>query len=262
MILHIVAFLATAAAMSTAGHVPEDPVWMTESCAGFTLHYTAHDQGRVPEYRRLVETGVRDVGTFFDAPFRNEFDVFIHPDRLSMDTTWQQAWGMPGFRSECWMVASGVADRLDLLSPAIWTSAACEHDAADSLRTRQLITHELVHVFHGQRNASPDFSTVDGLDWFVEGLATYASGQCDSLRLAGVRQAVSDGTIPASLDDFWTGKLRYGLSGSVVMTIDRTYGREILEALLPLSRRSDVLDLLNTTEGGLLERWAAFVMSD
>lgn len=67
-------------------------------------------------------------------------------------------------------------------------------------KTQQLITHELVHVYHGQLNASPDFSNVEGIDWFVEGLATYASGQCDSLRISEIKKAISGNKIPNGLD--------------------------------------------------------------
>ena len=80
------------------------------------------------------------------------------------------------------MVASGVASKLDMLSPLQWAKESCEHDYADKLKTQQIIAHELVHVFHGQLNVSPDFSDVTNLDWFVEGLATYASGQLDKVR--------------------------------------------------------------------------------
>ena len=79
----------------------------------------------------------------------------------------------------------------------------------------------MVHVCHGQFNSSPDFS------WFVKGLATYASGQFDSLRLEEIKKAVVENKIPVSLNSFWTGNLRYELSGSVVLFIDKN-GEEIL----------------------------------
>ncbi|MFZ4520792.1 MAG: hypothetical protein ACOYNC_03750 [Bacteroidales bacterium] len=49
---------------------------------------------------------------------------------------------------------------------------SCEHVYSEKLKTQQIITHELVNVYHGQLNAGPDFSDVSGIDWFVEGLAT------------------------------------------------------------------------------------------
>jgi len=44
--------------------------------------------------------------------------------------------------------------------------------------------------------------------------------QCQKLK-----KAIKNNQIPESLDSFWTGKIKYGLSGSVVMFIDRKYGR-------------------------------------
>src|SRR6187551_2042138 len=109
---------------------------------------------------------------FFKSPFKNRFQLFIHPNRQSLDSSWQKDWNMPAFKSECWMVASGIATRLDVISPRRWDKEACEHVYAETKKTQLLITHELIHVYHGQLNTSPDFSNVDGIDWFVEGLAT------------------------------------------------------------------------------------------
>jgi hypothetical protein len=146
-----------------------------------------------------------------------------------------------------------------MISPKKWDTEACEHKYQDSQKTQQLITHELVHVFHGQHNQSPDFSNVEGIDWFVEGLATYTSGQCDAKRIADVKKALADNKIPLGLDQFWSGKIKYGLSGSVVQFIDHKYGREKLIALLPFSKKADILSKLNITEQALLEEWKAYI---
>jgi hypothetical protein len=123
-----------------------------------------------------------------------------------------------------------------------------------------LITHELVHIYHGQQNVSADFGDVEGLDWFVEGLATYASGQCDSSRIAEIRKSIADDKIPNNLDNFWTGKMRYGLSGSVVMYIDRKYGRAKLNELLAFNKKAQLLSTLKTTETELLEGWKDYII--
>ena len=157
------------------------------------------------------------------------------------------------------MVASGVASRLDILSPRLWDKESCEHSYSDKTKTQQLITHELVHVFHGQLNISPDFSDVTDIDWFVEGLATFASGQCNKASINEVKRALAENEIPASLDSFWTGKLRYSLSGSVVMYIDKKFGRIKLKALLKFNKKSELLDSLKITEAELLTGWADFI---
>jgi hypothetical protein len=244
---------------------------------GFVAHVTAQDWKKIkgnnyqinfqeaagadiPEYQQQIESGIKSVNGFFGV-YPKPFDVYIHPTRRSLDSTWQKDWSMPDFRSECWMVASGIATKLDMIAPKQWDQLACEHRYADKEKTQLLITHELVHVYHGQHNVSPDFSDVDGIDWLVEGLATYASGQCDDVRIAGVKKAVAEHRAPTRLDDFWKGDQKYGLSGSVVMYIDTQFGRAKLKLLLPLNNKSDVLSALGITEEHLLEEWKKYVGS-
>lgn len=159
------------------------------------------------------------------------------------------------------MVASGVADKLDIISPKLWDTQSCEHIYSETTHTQQLITHELVHVFHGQQNVSSDFSNVEGIDWFVEGLATYASGQCDTQRITDVKKAISNNKIPKNLDNFWSGKIKYGLSGSVVMFMDNKYGRTKIIELLPFNKKSEILSALKTTESELLLEWQNYIQN-
>lgn len=157
------------------------------------------------------------------------------------------------------MVASGVSSRLEVISPKFWDKEACEHVYSETEKTQQLITHELVHVYHGQQNISPDFSNVEGIDWFVEGLATFVSHQCDSFRISEIKKAINEDKIPKDLDSFWTGKIKYGLSGSVVMFIHYKYGGEKLKELLPLSKKIEILSALKTTEAELLGDWKEYI---
>lgn len=233
--------------------------WLTKKYSSFAIHYTKADENNMGVYANLVTTGKREVEEFFHAKYKNNFDVFVHYNRASLDSTWQKDWNMPAFKSECWMVASGVATKLDMISPKQWNKESCEHKYEDSIATQQLITHELVHVFHGQYNKSPDFSDVDNIDWFVEGLATYVSGQCSCKRITEIQKAISENKIPSSLNDFWKGDMRYGLSGAVVMYIDKTYGREKLKQLLPLNKKQDILSTLNISENDLLQNWKKFI---
>ncbi|MEZ5024287.1 MAG: hypothetical protein R2728_13680 [Chitinophagales bacterium] len=196
---------------------------------------------------------------FFQAKYNQDFGIYVHPNRASLDKAWQKDWNMPDFTSQCWMVASGVADKLDIISPKMWESLACEHTFANTIKTQNLITHELVHVFHGQLNESRDFSDVTGIDWLVEGLATYASGQCDSVRISQVKTALLKNEVPEILDQFWTGSLKYGLSGSVVMYLDDKYGREKLTSLLKYNDIKDVLNSLATTESEIMDGWRKYM---
>jgi hypothetical protein len=233
--------------------------WLTEKHEQYTLHYTSIDLQNKDAYNALLEKGVKSVQSFLKSPFKKPFEIYIHPNRQSLDTQWQKDWGMPDFKSDCWMVASGVATRLDMLSPKRWSTEACEHNYNETEKTQNLITHELFHVYHGQVNVSPDFSNTDKIDWFVEGFATYASGQCDADRIKEIKKAIAENKIPASLDNFWTGKLKYGLSGSVVMYIDQKYGREQLKALLVLNKKADILNHLAVSEEDLLKNWKQYI---
>jgi hypothetical protein len=248
-------FLST---LSVTAHNPASE-WRMEEHDSYRLHYQVAEPGEISTYRNLIQTGVENVEKFMKSEFNSSFEVYIHPNRLSIDQTWQQDWNYPEFKSECWMVTSGIANKMDLLSPGRWEDEACEHIASETEETGRLITHELFHVYHGQRNASPDFSELCGLDWFAEGFATYASGQCDPQRMGEVKKAIKNGNAPDALDNFWEGKLRYGLSGSVVMYIDQTFGRVKLADLLVFNQKTEVLESLGLTEEKLLEEWEAFI---
>lgn len=221
--------------------------WYSRPSVNFSVHYTGRDSSLVPGLGSAAAGAVLDVGSFFSHSFASRFDIFLFPDRQSLDRQWRRAWGNSTFRSECWMVAGGVADRLDILSPRVWKTESCEHEPADSLEFRQLLTHELVHVFHGQHNPRPTFDGLDSLSWFIEGVATYASGQLDPRRLAETRSLVREGKAPVSLGAFWTGRARYGMAGSMVFFIDQTYGRPVLYRLLAFKEQAGMLDLLGVS---------------
>ena len=236
-----------------------DSNWKSTDNKSFTLFYTDQDEDNLDEYSNLLFAGIAKAKNFFGSAYKSKFDIYIHPNRKSLDSTWQKDWNMPTFKSECWMVASGVGKRLDVISPKTWDKEACDHKSSDEWEMRGILWHELVHVFHGQFNASPDFSDVENVDWFVEGLATYASGQLDSARIAEVKKLVAENKVPAALDNFWTGKSRYGLSGSVVMYIDKKYGRKKLVELLPFNKKAAILQCLKISETELLNDWSSFI---
>src|SRR5258706_4535861 len=85
--------------------------WLKKENKKYTPNYKSTDKTNIKEYQQLIKTGYITVEKFFDKPFAHKFQVYIHPDRNSLDSTWQQDWKMPGFKSECWMEANGVAKR-------------------------------------------------------------------------------------------------------------------------------------------------------
>jgi len=158
------------------------------------------------------------------------------------------------------MVASGIANSLSILSPRVWMEEACEHDPADSAHLGELITHEMVHVYHGQLSPRPDFAGMDDIGWFVEGLATYVSGQLEGSHRYRDRQAIDSGAAPDNLEDAWSGNYRYGVCGSLVKFIDVTYGRDMIKSLLPAVTEEEILTKLKSTESELLGRWREYVV--
>ena len=240
---------------------PETSQWMIKDCKSFALRYTEADTCNLKEYLKILNNGCQSVDNFFKESFKNKFTVFIHPNRYSLDTTWEKDWNMPNYKSECWMVASGTATKLDMISPKTWDKESCEHKYNDSDKTQKIITHELFHVYHGQLKTSP-FSELDSIEWFVEGFATFASGQNDSTRIPEIVSAINNQTIPKSLYEFYSGKLRYVLSGSIVMFIDKEYGRKKLKELLTYSSSKDILNALHISEFDLIAKWTKFIQTN
>ena len=246
--------------VSTLAGPSDSATWQKKDHPAFTFSYQDADQKISNEIDLDVDKGISRITSFFGHEFANKFQVFLFPNRALLDKQWQTDWGLPGFKAECWMVASGVAQRLDILSPNMWKKETCEHDATDKHEVESLIVHELVHVFHGQVNPRPDFTGLDDLGWLIEGVATYASGQLNNKRMESVRRVVADGKAPAALEDFWKGKDKYGLAGSLVKYVDKKYGRSVLFQLLGQTDEKSILEVLMTDENGLIEGWKKSVL--
>ncbi|HEX6882041.1 MAG TPA: hypothetical protein VF530_01605 [Planctomycetota bacterium] len=254
--------LLAPALVLAACRAPEEKPVAAPSPAPEVVHlaWQPVDEAEAARLAPLVREAVARVEAFFCAPFPRPFALTVHPDRAAFDASFPPEWGLG--RTECWMVASGVADGVQLLSPRAWRAEACEHDPADEAHLLRLLAHELVHVYHGQHNPSPDFVDVTGIDWFAEGLATFASGQLADPQLAPAREALTTGAGPATLARAWTGKYRYGVSGSLVAFVDGEIGRARLRECLGATCPEELLPLVGLTEEELLARWRAAVLAD
>ena len=247
-------FYSVSFARNVAG-VNDSIEWKELARDKYTFHYTLADQNLIKKIDSYLQTGLDYIVNYFHHSFTNKFEVFIFPNRTLMDKQWQKEWGDSTLQSQCWMIASGVAHRLDMLSPNAWPKEACEHNANDSTEIRQVIWHELIHVFHGQYNPDHTFNYIEGLDWLVEGLATYVSGQLDEKRLQRVKQLIKENKTPSTLANFWKGQEKYGLSGSMVNYIDNTFGRGKLFSLLKFTNKQDALNFLGFSEEQLINSW-------
>jgi hypothetical protein len=197
---------------------------------------------------------VQQIESFFGAPFPEPVHFKVVADRAGFDEAVAKYGLSP---TQCWMVGMGTADVMVVLSPEAWTKQACEHDAKDLEATRLLIKHELIHVYHGQFNPTRDFTGVDDLDWFIEGLAVFGSGQLTKDRLDALHTAVAQGQTPTELSKIWTGPNRYGFAGSLVGYVDAKWGRATTVRLLKVKSTAEALAILGTDEKALLNGWRA-----
>jgi len=230
-------------------------IWRSEKNGQYHLHYTEADTNILAATKNYLITGNSHINKFFAQPFLHSFETYIFPERAQLDKQWQQDWSDTSFHSQCWMVASGVGDRLDILSTNAWAKDACDHDGNDSAELRRLIWHEMVHVYHGQHNADHKFEKMENMDWLVEGVATYVAGQLTEKRISAVKKSIAEGKQPTQLNQFWKGNLRYGLAGSLVGYIDQKFGRKKLFHLQQLSSTEAALTFLGTTEQQIIGEW-------
>lgn len=226
----------------------------------FSSSAIASEPNPAAAVRDLAEREKGRVVTFFGAPFPREVETKILPSRAAFDEHFAQ-WE-PGAKTECWMVATGASKGIAVLALDRWSSEACEHDASDSEHVRGIIAHELVHVYHAQKSPSRDFVGMDDLGWFIEGLAVYASGQLEAKHAGAARAALEAGKGPVDLASAWSGRYRYGVCGSLVAYVDKTFGRDTTLQLLTVTTQSDALKILGLTESQLLERWRTSVTSE
>ena len=213
--------------------------------------------GKGKELQGVLDDGVRNVESFFGWRYSKPFTVVVVPDRAAFDAALPPEWGMG--QTQCWMVACGVSDRVFLLDPSTWSAQACEHDPSDPAHVAGICAHELMHVFHGQKNPTGDFTGCDAIGWFVEGLATYSSGQLEREHAGRAREAFASGAAPKTLEEAWSGQYRYGVAGSLVAYIDHAFGRKTLLELLAATSEEQILDRLDLTEDGLLAGWKQYV---
>lgn len=203
--------------------------------------------------RSALNAGEAAVVAFFGEPFREDVRVTIAADRAEFNAAFPPEWGMTS--TECWMVGTGVAGFLAVLSPSAWARDACEHNATDPSEFQAIVTHELVHVYHGERNPTGDFTGMDDLGWFVEGVAILVAGQLGDDDRASAADAIAEGAAPTRLAAAWSGKYRYGVSGSMAAYLDAKWGREKTKSLLAAVTQEELLASLGVTEDEFIAGW-------
>jgi hypothetical protein len=200
----------------------------------------------------LMKQGRAEVERFFGESFPRSFEVKTFQDREALTDFARKRWGFE--KTECWMVAMGVSSMIVVLSPDAWKTQACEHQPTPA-HIREILTHELVHVYHGQHNPSHEFDGMDDVGWFVEGLAIHAAKQLTDERMSRFRKAIAKGQTPSRLADAWSGPNRYAICGSLVQFIETRWGRAMIKNLLSATSNAEILKELGVSEDELLTEW-------
>ena len=252
----LIGVLALAACSS--GTAPEDG-WLRRQANGITVEYRAIDEDIATQMFMHAEWGRVSIENFFSIRGPATFTARVYPDRASLANFFEL--NHPDTEHECWMVASANAREIVMLSPRLWATDACGHDGTNAMHVRQVITHEVVHVFHHQRNPDPIRLQVEA-EWFEEGVAVLVSGQLDAAARSAVKQFVQNGFAPTTLAQALSlSPNAYATAGSLVDYIHATHGVGQLLTLLGEDRSSGLFTRLGTTESALLSAWRQFVLT-
>ncbi len=254
----VACFLVFACAEGSGPNDAGARLWSSVGDAAVRVEYRGEDASLASATLEHARAGRAAAEAFLGEPFPDGFTVRVYPDRASLTDYWRSAWREPALVPECWMIASATRSLAVTLSPRVWSKSACSHDGADATHVRRIISHEIVHVLHGQLNPLPEVNSVAALKWLTEGLAYCGAGQMDDAARAQVRALIARGYAPTSLESILTGEGGYAAVASIVAYIDSTYGRAKLRGLVRATSTSEALSMLSVSEEALLEGWRAF----
>lgn len=236
----------------------EGPTGSEADVSKLDITYEAADSNSAVVLQAYALNGMAQIERFFGRSFPEPVMLTILPDREAFDAYAAKKWGLT--QTQCWMVGAAGTHDVVLLTTRLW-EPACDHDASDERHVRDLLVHEFVHAFHMQINPSDEFERADEVGWFVEGLATYVSGQLEAGHLVRAHEAVEKGETPDHLVDAWSGPYRYGVAGSMAAFLDELLGRGQFGTLLAATTQAELLDPVGMTERDFLEAWKAWVLS-
>src|SRR5688572_1483154 len=202
----------------------ENP-WRSLTGGSVTIEYQSLDGALTADLHAHALSGRSSVEAFFGSPLNGAITLRVYPDRASLTTHWRSAWNQPDLQPECWMIASANDQLVVILTPRVWSSAACGHEGGNAQHVSRVIAHEIAHVLHRRVNTAPGFVGENDLWWFVEGVAVLASGQLDPAARSRVRALVLAGYSPTTPQGALNGSNGYDVVGSMVAFIDSHAGR-------------------------------------
>ncbi len=218
--------------------------WLVLANASARLEFQATDQSRAAAWLELATTGRQAVAAFFRQPADGPYTVRVYPDRPGFEALWRAN----GFQPACWMIGRATKSLVEVLSPRLWAGEGCGHSEAE---TAVILTHELTHVLHAQRNPLPEVNYATALKWFNEGIAIYLAGQLTDGMRARAR-AWAQSPSPGGLSGLGISADTYAVGGALVELLDQRSGRGALWTALEATSTADLLSALGSTEAEVL----------
>ena len=181
-------------------------------------------------------------------PNRNEFDRLV-ADLLGVEIE---------IPSNPKRIAQPQKTDLVVLSPSAYEQHSTYKYFPDEYR--RLLFHEMTHIF--EEYLTPDMETVPR-GW-GEGLAVYLSGQWKYEDQYRFRQPVLNGIkeklIPDIKEIQASRELSYEWGWTIVMFVENTYGKEVVERIVRGCDKGDVFGIIGDHFKGIEDRWKKWLL--
>jgi hypothetical protein len=145
--------------------------------------------------------------------------------------------------------------------------SAYEHDSVFEYRSdeyRRLLFHEMTHMFEEYLAPAAAMETMPR--WWSEGIAAYLSGQWkyeDQYKFRQpVLQGIKDKVIPDIEEIEASVELGYDWGWTIVMFIDKIYGRETIQRIVRECDNGDVFGMLGEDMNTFQGKWKEWLLEE
>jgi len=238
------------------------PAYITAEEGDIRVQYTEGDRAFVQPTLDHLSSAVAYLTDYFElpAPFPAIRAVLV-PDRAEFDRCVKEILRIDiEVPSDPCRVAQPQRTDLILLSPAAYEKGVTEYTPEAYQR---LIMHETVHIV--EECLSPDIDKT--ARWWSEGLAMHLSGQWEEGEGECVVEEIAADRIP-SIADMCHGpiasegvKLCYLWGWTVVMYIDRTYGKAVVTRIVRDCDDGNVFAILDEDPSDFEAKWKNWLRS-
>ncbi len=240
-------------------HVGEaDKMMPYQSCKQgmVTVEFVERDHVLVPEVVSGLSEAIERLSDYFGVQDVPAIRTVLTPSRGEFDRCIREILGIQiEAPSNPVRVAQPQRTDLILLSPAAWDKGMHTYTPAGF---RRLIAHEVAHII--EEYLSPNIEAVPR--WWSEGLGMYTSGQWQEPEfLQEVLSMVEANALP-SISQMQDGavatdgvKLCYVWGWTLVMYVDREFGRHIVRRIVRECEDGDVIRVLGQTQQHFEPAW-------